>query len=801
MKVGLRLTISHVCLAVLSVLATGGLIGYFAVMRGTEPILDDSARRTQACVKSHLVAIRDLKAQEVKSLFHGAARDVDVLLVQVKSRLKGELPIYEALAGPLSEPFKPPAGQESWRNDVFSTFLRLNPTYDNLLMVDSKGTVRYSVTSELEGVNVLDDVWEESGLHRAVNKAIKAKDVAYGDASPYPEKLGIPAAFVAKPMVDEDDNLVMVIVLQISNAAVNAIMADRNGLGRTGELLLIGDDFLPRADSVRDSTGLSMKEAFADPDNHVIESKAIQRVFNDGCTGVIREEDYRGRDVFSAFVPVKINDDLTHCLIAKMDVDEAMDGKAALMVKAEGLRNQLIMTLTVAVVVVAVIASILALFLAGSISRPITRLSDAFRKFREHGIVEGPAAKTGVNEIDELAESFIALIQAQKQREELQTQLQQSQKMDAIGQLAGGIAHDFNNLLGGIQGAADLLALRIDGNDEKRKFVDLIIETSQRAADLTGRLLAFSRKDTSFSDTVNMHDVIFAAIAILERTVDKRVTIEQELLATPPIVIGDLGQLQNVIINLGINARDAMPDGGTLSFSTKLVALEKNYCDASPFDLEPGKFIEITVRDSGIGMIPEVQSRIFEPFFTTKEVGKGTGVGLAAVYGTIKEHHGSVSVDSEVDRGTVFKVYLPVGMEIDADETTITDVLAPTGHGCIMVVDDEEVIRITAGSMLRELGYKVVFAANGMEAVEMFSKYADQIDLIVLDLVMPVMDGRDTLKEIWSRAPEMKVIISSGFSKDAATSELIASGKIGFLRKPFRHSELAKAVAGALDSD
>ena len=248
----------------------------------------------------------------------------------------------------------------------------------------------------------------------------------------------------------------------------------------------------------------------------------------------------------------------------------------------------------------------------------------------------------------------------EEERTALEARLQQAEKLQAIGQLAGGVAHDFNNQLMGIVGFAHLLQSALKGQPELESNVEGILVGAQRAADLTKQLLAFARKGKYVNERVDVHHAIAEVSALLKRSIDKRVRIEQRLCAKPSTVLGDPSQLQNAILNLAINARDSMPDGGEIIFTTGVIDLDEEYCRHHTHEIAPGRYLKISVTDSGIGIDEETQKHIFEPFFTTKDLGEGTGMGLASVYGTVKNHQGTVHVDSEVGRGTTIGVYLPV---------------------------------------------------------------------------------------------------------------------------------------------
>jgi len=379
---------------------------------------------------------------------------------------------------------------------------------------------------------------------------------------------------------------------------------------------------------------------------------------------------------------------------------------------------------------------------------------------------------------------------------DMQEQLLQSRKMDTIGQLAGGVAHDFNNMLGGIIGSAELLKRRLPEDQKSNKYLGMIMESAERAADLVSKLLAFARKQHISSTPVDAHFAIRNSLALLESTIDRRIRINSNLAARTSMVVGDLTQLQNVFLNLCINASHAMPDGGNLTISTQVVELDKVSCEISNFDLSPGSYLEIEVRDTGCGIPADQLERIFEPFFTTKEQGQGTGLGLAAVLGTIQSHKGAVTVYSEVGSGTVFHVLLPL---TDAESVAVALTSEPVlGSGLVLVVDDEAVMRATAAAILEDLGYQVLLAENGVTALELFRERSKEIDLVLLDMIMPEMNGRDCFTELQKLAPNVKVVLSSGFARSDDLNDLKVAGLCGFIRKPYRGISLSRVVAAAL---
>ena len=380
----------------------------------------------------------------------------------------------------------------------------------------------------------------------------------------------------------------------------------------------------------------------------------------------------------------------------------------------------------------------------------------------------------------------------------LEEQLRQAQKMEAIGQLAGGVAHDFNNLLAGIMGYAELLKYALHGNPEAVRSTDAILDTSRRAAELTRQLLEFSRSGSMQTVPVGMHEIIREVTGLLEHTIDRRIRIRHRFDAPSDVIMGDPAQLQNTILNLGVNARDAMPDGGEIRFISDLVELDESFSPTRADVVQPGTYLEITVADTGTGIPPEILERIFEPFFTTKEVGKGTGLGLAAVYGIIKRHGGTIRIDSTPGEGTRFKLYLPLADVLEQQpDTPGTDRLI-RGTGRILLVDDEAVIRNMAWTMLTQLGYEVVLAEDGTDAVDVYTDTWRDIDLVILDVVMPRMSGTKALGILKQINPDIRVLVSSGYTGGGEFRELADAGVMGTLQKPFVMSELSRRVAEVL---
>ncbi len=380
-----------------------------------------------------------------------------------------------------------------------------------------------------------------------------------------------------------------------------------------------------------------------------------------------------------------------------------------------------------------------------------------------------------------------------------QSQLRHSEKMSALGQLAGGIAHDFNNQLAGVVGYADLLLCELD-DDEQKSFAAGIKKSALRSANLTSQLLAFSRRGKFLSIAVDLHELVIDVTSMLKHSIDKRITISTQLNAAHSQVKGDPNQLQNAILNLALNARDAMPEGGTLTFRTDRRRFDADHT-GNGIELPAGDYIALQVRDTGTGMTEEVRKHMFEPFFTTKEVGKGTGMGLASTYGTVRNHQGAIEVKSAPGSGTTITVYLPLIHLPNAHTPPAESTPAPEPagrNGRILLVDDEAVIQDVTGRILASLGYTVDTCTDGQAAVDFYRANQDQIDLVILDLMMPVLDGRKAYAAIHEINPAVKVILSSGFSVNGEVQELLENGAVDYIAKPYSRNQLAAAVEKAL---
>lgn len=385
------------------------------------------------------------------------------------------------------------------------------------------------------------------------------------------------------------------------------------------------------------------------------------------------------------------------------------------------------------------------------------------------------------------------------EKKRLEAQLRHAQKMEAVGTLAGGIAHDFNNILTAITSFAGLVLMEMPKEDRSRRYVEEIVDSAERAAMLTQSLLAYSRKQIINPRPVNINLIVSGVKKLLSRLIGEEIEMRTILRDNDLMIMADKGQLEQVLINLVTNSKDAMPNGGTLSIELKRAVIDESFRKSHGYG-EPGIYAHLSVTDTGEGMDEETKNKIFEPFYTTKAMGKGTGLGLAIVYGIIKQHNGYINIYSEPNKGTVFNIFLPVietaEEESDKDETEISTL---KGYETVLLAEDDDKVRMSIKNMLEKYGYTVIEAIDGKDAISKFRDNRDRIQLLILDVIMPNMNGKEAYDTIREENPVIKAILMSGYTADIINKKGVLEEKLNFITKPVQPLVFLKKLRRILD--
>ncbi|MGO9565923.1 MAG: PAS domain S-box protein, partial [Desulfomonilaceae bacterium] len=405
-----------------------------------------------------------------------------------------------------------------------------------------------------------------------------------------------------------------------------------------------------------------------------------------------------------------------------------------------------------------------------------------------------------IKDTDGQPRGFRGIMRDVTERNKLQEQLYQAAKMEAIGTLAGGLAHDFNNLLQIVLGYADLIVTGKEKHEKDYQRARSIHDAAMRGRDLVNGILTFSKKVETKPRPIDLNHELTQADHLLARTIPKMIEIELHLADDLRSINADPTQIEQILLNLAVNAAHAMPEGGKLTFETQNVRLDEEYC-TTHLETKPGEYVLLTVSDTGHGMEKEIIDHVFEPFFTTKDRGEGTGLGLSMVFGIVKSHDGHISCHSKPGAGTVFKIYFHATETKIAWDPEATLIMPSFGTETILLVDDEKAIRDLGKEILTEAGYKVLTASTGLEALDMYAKTQDEISLVMLDLIMPEMGGKQCLEELLKIDPGVKVIISSGYPAESLPRATTEGGAVGFIGKPYKMKQMLQVVRNVLDSD
>ena len=399
-----------------------------------------------------------------------------------------------------------------------------------------------------------------------------------------------------------------------------------------------------------------------------------------------------------------------------------------------------------------------------------------------------------------LVEDITDRIQAEQEHNRLVAQLHQAQKMEAVGQLAGGVAHDFNNILQAIFGYGEIAQGYTEEDHPGRASIDGILIAAERAETLVKQLLAFSRRQVLDMKDIDLNDVISDVVRMIHRIIGEHIALDVLLGHKLGTVRADVGQISQIVTNLCVNARDAMPDGGIITIETENVRIDREYCETHAW-ASPGRFVLIRVTDTGCGMDEDTIAQIFEPFFSTKEKGKGSGLGLSTVYGLVRQHEGMIHVYSELGKGTTFKIYIPI---VERSATSVgSAVEGPVSGGTetILLAEDDDMVRESCRELLEHVGYSVMVASTGEEALRVIEAHADVIDLALLDVVMPGLGGRAVYDRIKERFPHMPVLFSSGYSANAIHTGFILDQGLTLIQKPYQRAELLRKIRQVLGRD
>ncbi len=422
---------------------------------------------------------------------------------------------------------------------------------------------------------------------------------------------------------------------------------------------------------------------------------------------------------------------------------------------------------------------------------------DRYQKNLEHAVAERTAELAGA--IEDLRREIAERKLAEADRERLQGQLLQVQKMESVGRLAGGVAHDFNNILTAILSYAELCLMKLPGDHPVRGYASAIRDASEKAASLTHQLLAFSRKQVLEMRSVDLNAVVEGMARMLRRIIGEDVVLEIRTDEALRPILADKGQLEQVLMNLAVNARDAMPQGGSLIIGTEPVR-RGDLPAGREGALRDQEYVLLTVKDTGKGMSTDVRDRIFEPFFTTKELGKGTGLGLSMVYGIVKQHDGHIAVDSDAGRGTTFRIYLPVAAA-HAAQRYEGALAMPQGTETVLIVEDDQAIRSLVREILEPLGYRVLVTASGEEALACLRSDAGPVHLLLTDVIMPGMNGKTLAEEVLALRPGIRVLFMSGYPYDALSDQGLLGSGASLVHKPLSPAILAAHVRRMLDNE
>ncbi len=675
--------------------------------------------------------------------------------------------------------------------------------YD-LFLISPEGDIVFAVTREADfGTNLYSGPYKDSQLAESFGVANTLFGTALSEFKYYPPS-DAPAAFVAAPVFNNGDH-VGVIALQMSTERIYGEVQDYTGLGETGETVVAtkqGDRAVFVVPLRHDPDAAFKRSVLIGSP----EALPIQRAV-EGESGSGLSVDYRDKEILAVW---RYLPHLRWGMVVKIDAEEAFASVFLL-------RNW-----TLIIGVITVFGVLLVAFLvARSTSKPIQALR-AGTKIIGGGNLDHKVGTDERDEVGQLSRAFDRMCDnlkkitasrdelnreisgrkaAEEEKEKMQAQLFRAQKLEALGILAGGVAHNFNNLLTAVKGYAELSILQAGKKEPLFKYLKQILVAVDRTTDLIDKLLLFARRKPLALSTLNINSTVEDLLVMFHPLIGEDIKIKKELEPGLWTASADEGSIEQVIMNLVVNARDAMEGGGKLTLKTENVTLDEELSGDIPGS-RPGRFVLLTVADTGGGIDTEHIEHIFEPFFTTKEVGKGTGLGLSFVYGIVKQHGGWLNVETEQAKGSSFKIYLPAVLEKTADKAArkVVPSKGPRGAGeRILMVEDEEGVRRLNTSALTENGYKVFEAANAKEALDLFDRENGRFDLVLSDVVLPDIDGFKLVDTLLSLKPSLKVLLNSGYADEKLQWDVIRERGFGFLQKPYSVADLLKAIKDAIE--
>jgi signal transduction histidine kinase/ActR/RegA family two-component response regulator len=759
---------------------------------------------------AQLNAIADLKKEMVVEFLNERANDLKTLSASFYQRRNVSI-LLDPASGALS---KKEAARQLLRR--LNSFKDIYVGYLTLEILDLNGRVIISSAGGHAGLMGLPHVEHKAALplHAEAFKqdatVILQDNIGTG---------GTGHLEVATGMRDEQGRLMAVLISEINLAdTISPLFTDYTGLGRTGETTLMRQQ---KGKLLQPSPMRHAPFPIDGQARYGEEYMKIAMLAVSGNEGMDQAIDYRGKAVIGAYRHIP---NLGWGVVTKIDRDEAFAEITALRKKifllalailavmlgiayvmgrklTAPIRELIMNTKAVAAGRYAVLADTGRADEFGELERNFNEMLVALDAARlQTKLMHENLANTVSERTANLADANIALSEAleniQRESEEkksLQAQLLHAQKMEAVGTLAGGIAHDFNNILTAIIGYGNVMRMRLADDDPHREYLDQILSASERAANLTRSLLAFSRKQIINPRPVNLNEIIRLIQKLLARLIGEDIELRVALSESDPVVMADPGQLEQVLMNLATNARDAMPGGGCFAVTTELVTVDEQYVSMHGYG-EAGRYAVITVSDTGLGMAEETRARIFEPFFTTKEMGKGTGLGLSIVYGIVKAQRGYVNCYSEPGKGTTFKIYLPLtSAAVDAENASKS--VTPRGGGeTVLVAEDSEDVRNLTTTVLSDFGYSVIEAVDGEDAVKKFLENRDAVRLLLFDIIMPKKNGKDAYEEIRAIRPDIKVIFTSGYTADIIHQRGFIDEGLTLLTKPLSPRDLLAKI-------